>query len=117
MCEVRETRKGEWWQVHGRSAAEVTCAAVMPPAECVGCHGPEELRHQVLRPANVVGKCLAMDTRLIGVEVLCACMFASRDLSSAQQTCRVCASAALAPCSPPVVTVAFKVATSTAHRE
>ena len=47
MCEVRETRKGERWQVH---------AAVMPSAECVGCHGPEELRHQMLRPANVVSE-------------------------------------------------------------
>ena len=69
MSEVRKTRKGEWWQLHGRSAAEVTCAAVMPPAECVGYHGPEELRHQMLPLANVVSGCLAMDTRWIGVEV------------------------------------------------
>ena len=56
MSEVRKTRKGEWWQVHGWSAAVVRCAAVMPPAECVDCHGPEELRHQMLRPANVVSE-------------------------------------------------------------
>ena len=37
---------------------------------CRVCHGPEELRHQMLRPANVVSECLAMDTRLISVEVL-----------------------------------------------
>ena len=49
MSEVRKTRKGEWWQVHGWSAAVVRCAAFTPPAECVGCHGPEELRHQMLR--------------------------------------------------------------------
>ena len=54
MCEVRETRKGDWWQVHGRSAAVVTCAAVVPSVECVGCHRPEELGHQMLRPADVV---------------------------------------------------------------
>ena len=32
---LRLTRKGEWWQFHGRSAAEISigCAAVMPPAE------------------------------------------------------------------------------------
>ena len=70
MSEVRKTRKGEWWQVHGWSAAVVRCAAVMPPAERVGCHGPEELRRQLLRPANVVSERLAVDTRLIGVEVL-----------------------------------------------
>ena len=51
--------------LHPRSRAP----AVMPSAECVGCHGPEELRHQKLRPANVVSEWLAMDTRLIGVEV------------------------------------------------
>ena len=56
MSEVRKTRKGEWWQVHGRSAAKATCAAVMPSAECVRRHGPEELRHQMLRPANVVSE-------------------------------------------------------------
>ena len=70
MCEVRKTRKGEWWQLHGWSAAVVRCAAVMPSAECVGRHGPEELWHQMLRPANVVSERLAMDTRLIGEEVL-----------------------------------------------
>ena len=70
MCEVRETRQGEWWQVHGWSAAVVRCAAVVPSAECVGRHEPEELRHQMLRPANVVSERLAMDTRLIGMEVL-----------------------------------------------
>ena len=48
----------------------VKCAAFMPPAECVGSHGPEELRHQMLHPANVVSECLATDTRLISVEVL-----------------------------------------------
>ena len=87
MSEVRKTRKGEWWQVHGRSAAEVTCAAVMPSAECVRRHGPEELQYQMLRPANIVGECLAMDTRMIGVEV------------HEPQLRRVCASAALAPSS------------------
>ena len=71
MCQVRKTRKGEWWQLHGRSAAEVStgCATVVPPAERVGCHGPEELRHQKLRPANAVSARLAMDTRMISVEV------------------------------------------------
>ena len=64
MSEVRKTRKGEWWQLHGRSAVEVRCPAVLPFAECVGCHGTEELRH-----ANVVSECLAMDTRMTGVEV------------------------------------------------
>ena len=63
MSEVRK------WQIHGRFAAEVRCAAVMPPAECVGRHGPEGFLHQMLRPANVVCKCLAMDTRVIGMEV------------------------------------------------
>ena len=52
------------------SAAVVRCAAVMPPAECVGCHGPEELRHQMLRQANVASERLAVDTRLVSVEVL-----------------------------------------------
>ena len=33
----------------------------MPPAECVGCHGPEELWHQMLRPASVVSERLAVD--------------------------------------------------------
>ena len=47
---------------------------------------------------------------------VCACMLAPRDLSAAQQTRRVCASAALAPCSPPVATAAFQVATNAAHR-
>ena len=71
MCEVRETRKGEWWQLHERSAAEVSigCVTVVPPAERIGCHCPEELRHQMLRPAIVVSECLAMDTHMIGVEV------------------------------------------------
>ena len=50
-------------------AAPIGCATVMPSAECVGRHGPEELRHQLLRPANVVSERLAMDTRLISVEV------------------------------------------------
>ena len=94
----------------------------MPSAECVGCHGPEELRHQMLRPANVVSERLATDTRLISVEVLepqlrlvgyayvCSlrgiCLwFSKRD------------AAALAPCDPPVATVAFQVATNVAHRE
>ena len=31
---------------------------------------PEELWHQMLSPANVASECLAMDTRLISVEVL-----------------------------------------------
>ena len=52
------------------SAAEVRCAAVVPSAECVGRQGPEELRYQMLRPANVVSERLAVDTRWIGVEVL-----------------------------------------------
>ena len=43
-------------------------------------------------------------------------MLASRDLSSAQQIRRVCASAALAPCSPSVGTMVLQVATNTAHR-
>ena len=63
-------RAAKWWQFHGRSARCIGCAAVMPPAERVGSHRPEELRHQMLRPANVVSECPAMDTRLMGVEVL-----------------------------------------------
>ena len=66
MNEVHKTRKGEWWQLHGRSAAEVRCAAVMPSAECVGCHGPEELGYQLLRSVNAANVCLAMDTPMVG---------------------------------------------------
>ena len=121
LSEVGETRKGEWWQLHGRSAAEVTCAAVMPsaprarrapapdasPGECcerVSCHG------HALDKRGSLGT--TASPRLV-----CAFMFASRDLSLAQQTRRVCASAALAPCSPSVTTMASQVATNAAHRE
>ena len=69
MSEVRKTRNGEWWQLHGRSAAVVRCAAVMPPVECVGCHRPEEFHHQMLRLAIAVSECLAVDARVICVEV------------------------------------------------
>ena len=69
MSQVRKTRKGEWWQFRGRSAADVRCAAVMPPAERVWRHGPEELGHQLLRLANAAGECLAMDTRITSVAV------------------------------------------------
>ena len=100
MREVRETRKGEWWQVHGRSAAEVRCAAVKPSAECVACHGPEKLQHQMLRPANVVS-----ERRGHALDRVRACMLVS------------CFGMSLAPNSPPVATVAFQVAFNTAHRE
>ena len=126
VSEVRKTRKGEWWQFHGRSAAKVTCAAVMPSAERVGRHGPEELRHQLLRPANVVSERLAMDTRLIGVEVLepqlrlvgyahvCSlrgiCLRLSRrDALALQRHWR--------PVIRRVATAAFQVATNVARRE
>ena len=104
-------------------AGQARCAAVVPSAECVGRHGPEELRHQMLRPANVVSERLAMDTRLIGVEVLepqlrlvgCARVCSLRGICL--RLSRRVASAALAPCSPPVATAAFQVATNAAHRE
>ena len=92
-------------------------------ATCGMCRVPRARR------APAPSERLAMDTRLISVEVLepqlrlvgyawtRACMFASRGLSSTQQTCRVCASAALAPFSPLVATAAFQVATNAAHRE
>ena len=95
ISEVRKTRKGEWWQVHGWSAAEVACAAVMPSPECVGCHGPEELP----APDTSPGECCervtchghALDRRgsprtTASPRRVRARVVASRDLSSAQQT-------------------------------
>ena len=64
------------------------------PGECckrVSCHGHTHDRRGSPRTT-------ASPRRV------CASMLASRDLSSAQQTCRVCASAVLGPCSPLVVT-------------
>ena len=123
MSEVHKTGKGEWWQLHVRSAAEVMCATVMPSAECVGCHGPKTSApnaspSECCKRVSSLGH--ALDRRgspgtTASPRRVCACMLASRDLSSAQQIRRVCASAALAPCSPPVV--AFHVASNAAHRE
>ena len=118
--QVRKTRKDEWWQLHGRSTSCIGCASVVPPSESVGCHGPEELWHQMLRPRNVASECLAMDRRMIGVEVhepQIRLVGYAHVCSLRWKTCRVCASAATAPCSLPVATVAFQVATNPAHRK
>ena len=77
------------------------------PGECckrVSCHG------------HVLDKCGSPGTTASPRRAR-VCMLASQDLSPAQQTCRVCASAALAPCSPPVAKVGFQVATNAARRE
>ena len=94
----------------------------MPRAERVKRLVPEEIRHQLVCPANAANICLAINTSMIGVEVhepqrRLVGYAHVRDLSSAQETRRVSASAALAPCSPPVVTMAFQVATNAARRE
>ena len=118
MCQVPKTRKDEWWQFHGRSAAGVSigCATVS------GATGPKSSSSSCFARRRVSCHGHAHDWResprtTASPRRARECMLASWDLSSAQQTCRVCASAAMAPCSPPVATTAFQVATNTERRE
>ena len=70
VSQIRKTRKGEWWQFHGRSSAGVSigCATVMHLRNVSGATGPKSSGTSCFARRSCK-LCLAMDKRRIGVKV------------------------------------------------